>query len=1832
MSQEPSQKLSGGITPEPPVEMPPAHIAVTRNNVDQLSELVASGEILVDPGNQETVLHAAVRAGSGDAVKYILREKLVSPTALSVAGHTAAHYAALYNQLDLLKVVLTYDSGLSHQLAHQTDETGLSLLSLAALGGNKDMAEWLLEGYPDLANVANSNGNLPVHFAAAQGQLSIVKLLVTKCGRDMAETQDSRQTRPVYFAAQEGRMKVLDYLINELGVDGVAKDKDNMSCVHAATQGNHPTTVKWLVNKLGTSFITDKTTDGATPLHMAASQGNLDILRFFLDRLENEGDVNIQDSIQATPAHDAAEFGQTQAMILLLKAGADLSIQDYVNKTPQQLAVEQEHTELANLISDYRKGGLPAIAKYEKRKKRSREDDREKGRSDARTSRQEAMELSTVIQATAEVVDKRREQTLQRQESLKKMNEVGLEDQSKEPLVNGGHGNGGRGRSRGRGRSAEENDIEHHLGPLGGIYARPNKTAGRSKSGSKHNSDIEDFIDETMSHRSYSSHKHRSPPYRMPPGMEEGPYTAINHETASNVSRPSRVKRYHDSDSEVSSFAGSAGHFYHSGHYPMPMGGGYGQFPPPLPPPRGTRSIASSKGSSYAGGAPRMPPYGGMPYGYLPNMYYGYHPPYAGGPGYPPQAGSRYPPQGGPRYPPQHYGMPMYGPPPGLYLQRHRLHHQQMVGRKAQLLNKKKKKGQTPSYDASAEHSGTHTPRKHTDQDMGYGPSMLGAKMKAGDDHVFHPPAPPITQTDGSMEAHHEVVPHDSNFIMAKRTDDGSTIRKIGETTLNPNQHQREYDGRYDKYIMTDSESDTDLPEHVGVACAAESVAIVAIGCVAGLRGLAKMRKDKPSKVVAASDKPRLSSAWDDTLDRGGSKGQHEGSSTAIDDPLLRGMSPEEFASHEEWERSDWDQGSGGGKKKKKTKKRDKKSSAEVKGQTTPGPVEPQSDLLAAEIHKHASASVSKGLGEQILFSALGARHSSMLDIAASVPGSRISLNMSSEGEDDDDDFNTAISMVTGTPLKGNAKLQQSKSFDLSAIGKEAEEPKKKKKKKERATDSSASDTKKKEKKNRKGKEKKEQTEQEKRQQEQKDLEQKEKLKKEQELREIERREQEKRDRKEQEKQELERREQEKRGRKEQEKQELVRREQEKKDRKEQEKALKVRKEQEKKERREQEKREKQEVKVREKELKAQAKKEKKITSVEVKAPLVSTTLPGAPPTEPHRSPPTSQVSDPTTFSITPREDQKPTQRKFAPPPPVNTGPKEVANKVTMFDTESESESEDEKVKVQKPPKTTGGFDMVPKPVHPPPPQNEVHYIESDDQSLDIFGVDGLAELNDALRELSNIQSYTEPTPVPAKKVSVAVTVATKQRESTRSTLEKGVGFKKTSSGGSGSSGSGRGQLPNERRGNPPTGGRVSGGMTVVGTGTNANLTSTNIQEGGYSSNFEENVLNILKGLTDTMQQMRSNPSVTQSEIKQQEILQQQMIQNLISYSENNPQLTSKLLLMLKQEQKPTDYVQSDATKSAFEMLEQKLLEAQEVQSRHAKDYIRTQEEFQQAMYLKLEEQAQQQLKLIQSNFEKYSHLLNERTPKKKKKSKSKSKSKNKHKRQSSYSDDGTSSESDDGLVQPMKQTSVSKPAVRTMQARIYHQDMLDEESMRTSSSSSLTGKLREKKLSRDKLRKQDTSLNFDRTTEALKRFESVTAPIDEDDDDDDEMQHAQRMRPVTLKKADIMKISKQREMEKAVTFNAAAVVNKSAAVVSFSESSQQQSKAHMMRIGGGGPEARGPRHEKPLEKFDSKYGNHVETNEHKKNLQPVDSTIEGAGGELANILKNQQQRIENRD
>lgn len=62
-----------------------------------------------------------------------------------------------------------------------------------------------------------------------------------------------------------------------------------------------------------------------------SASGSVDILGYFLDNLENENDIDVVDNIHATPAHDAAEYGEMQAMLLLLQHGARTDIKDTVS-------------------------------------------------------------------------------------------------------------------------------------------------------------------------------------------------------------------------------------------------------------------------------------------------------------------------------------------------------------------------------------------------------------------------------------------------------------------------------------------------------------------------------------------------------------------------------------------------------------------------------------------------------------------------------------------------------------------------------------------------------------------------------------------------------------------------------------------------------------------------------------------------------------------------------------------------------------------------------------------------------------------------------------------------------------------------------------------------------------------------------------------------------------------------------------------------------------------------------------------------------------------------------------------------------------------------------------------------------------------------------------------------------------------------------------------------------------------------------------------------------------------------------------------------------------
>ena len=96
---------SGALPLEAPIDLPAAHIAAGKNQTEKLARLIEEEKkAAVDPNTKETILHAAARNGAIKTTKWMVDSKVVDCLAYAKNGYTAAHYAALYGHLGVLKV------------------------------------------------------------------------------------------------------------------------------------------------------------------------------------------------------------------------------------------------------------------------------------------------------------------------------------------------------------------------------------------------------------------------------------------------------------------------------------------------------------------------------------------------------------------------------------------------------------------------------------------------------------------------------------------------------------------------------------------------------------------------------------------------------------------------------------------------------------------------------------------------------------------------------------------------------------------------------------------------------------------------------------------------------------------------------------------------------------------------------------------------------------------------------------------------------------------------------------------------------------------------------------------------------------------------------------------------------------------------------------------------------------------------------------------------------------------------------------------------------------------------------------------------------------------------------------------------------------------------------------------------------------------------------------------------------------------------------------------------------------------------------------------------
>jgi ankyrin repeat protein len=144
------------------------------------------------------------------------------------------------------------------------------------------------------------------------------------------------------LAVREPSLKVAQLLVSWPKVKTeVRNDKDESVLMLAALKGYLPL-VKQLVDK-----DADVNKPGWTPLHYAASTGQVAVIEFLL---ENSAYIDAESPNGTTPLMMAAMYGSPEAVKVLIQAGADLNIKNQLGLTALDFAVRGNRQNAKELI------------------------------------------------------------------------------------------------------------------------------------------------------------------------------------------------------------------------------------------------------------------------------------------------------------------------------------------------------------------------------------------------------------------------------------------------------------------------------------------------------------------------------------------------------------------------------------------------------------------------------------------------------------------------------------------------------------------------------------------------------------------------------------------------------------------------------------------------------------------------------------------------------------------------------------------------------------------------------------------------------------------------------------------------------------------------------------------------------------------------------------------------------------------------------------------------------------------------------------------------------------------------------------------------------------------------------------------------------------------------------------------------------------------------------------------------------------------------------------------------------------------------------------------
>ncbi|KAL6179420.1 hypothetical protein ACLB2K_050935 [Fragaria x ananassa] len=267
------------------------HLAVKKRNVAMMKYLAALiGEVRVPDG--DTALHLAVKLGAAKVVKELVA--LMKEEDLAIKndeGYTAHHLAVKKGIVPVVKELMTKEK--------ERDFDSYIEFTTNVIKGEWDNAKECLTKLDEpcdaitIVDPRDGYGDTALHSAAKQGHVHIVKELISLL-----------KVRPEIQKLQT----IEDIAAFGSGINlGVTEEVVRKNAKYMVEQ----------YEKLLTSILEVQNTQGSTALHIAASNGNLDIVKELMPLMRKEG-LEIQDAAGITALLNAVDKGNIEIVKELL--------------------------------------------------------------------------------------------------------------------------------------------------------------------------------------------------------------------------------------------------------------------------------------------------------------------------------------------------------------------------------------------------------------------------------------------------------------------------------------------------------------------------------------------------------------------------------------------------------------------------------------------------------------------------------------------------------------------------------------------------------------------------------------------------------------------------------------------------------------------------------------------------------------------------------------------------------------------------------------------------------------------------------------------------------------------------------------------------------------------------------------------------------------------------------------------------------------------------------------------------------------------------------------------------------------------------------------------------------------------------------------------------------------------------------------------------------------------------------------------------------------------------------------------------------------------------